>query len=172
MTDDEFESIVKNNPKLLGALLDSSELSPELQSSIRQRTTATVIHADGTQEWRQNGKRHRLDGPAIIDAANGTQQWWQNGELHRVDGPAVIRADGYQAWYQNGKHHRVDGPAIIGADGSQSWYQDGKRHRLDGPAYISADGGQVWWLNENERCNYERVAGKWQASPSRWSCLY
>ena len=55
------------------------------------------------KEWLVNGKRHRLDGPAIIDA-DGTQKWYQNDKRHRVDGPAIMRADGYQAWYQNGKH--------------------------------------------------------------------
>ena len=114
MTDDELASIVKNNPKLLGTLLNS-ELSPELRSRIRQLTTATVIDTDGTQAWYQNGEFHRLDGPAIIDA-DGTQEWWQN-ERHRLDGPAVIRANGTQEWYQNGERHRLDGPAVMGIFG-------------------------------------------------------
>jgi len=37
--------------------------------------------------------------------------WVQNGKLHRLDGPAVIYSSGYHVWYQNGRKHREDGPA-------------------------------------------------------------
>ena len=36
-----------------------------------------IIHPDGTQEWWQNGKLHREDGPAIIYPNGGP--WYQNG---------------------------------------------------------------------------------------------
>ena len=64
-----------------------------------KRLDGSIIHADGSQSWYQDGKLHRLDGPAII-RADGTQEWRQNSELHRLDGPAYIRADGTQYWYQ------------------------------------------------------------------------
>jgi hypothetical protein len=35
--------------------------------------------------------------------ADGTQEWWHDGRRHRVDGPAVIRADGTRMWYIRGK---------------------------------------------------------------------
>ena len=79
------------------------------------------VHPNGSQEWRLNGLKHRLDGPAFIDS-DGYQKWYQNGLCHRVDGPAVIWADGTEFWLQNGKFHRLDGPAIIDADGGQTWY--------------------------------------------------
>jgi len=53
-------------------------------------------------------------------------EWYQDGKLHRIDGPAVECNTGYTAWYQNGKRHREDGPAIEYADGYKVWYQDGK----------------------------------------------
>ena len=68
-----------------------------------------------------NGKRHRDDGPAVVDL-DGTRGWYQNGEPHRDDGPAIIWASGSKFWYQNGKWHREDGPAIITADGRKEWY--------------------------------------------------
>ena len=49
-------------------------------------------------EWRQNGKRHRVDGPAL-EWANGDKEWYQNGQCHRVDGPALEYADGDKSWY-------------------------------------------------------------------------
>ena len=44
-------------------------------------------------EWFQDGKLHRLDGPAI-EWANGDEHWYQEGKLHRLDGPAIEYADG------------------------------------------------------------------------------
>jgi len=107
------------------------------------------IDADGSQSWWQDGRLHRTDGPAMI-YPNGTQKWWQDGKLHRTDGPANIGADGTQEWWQNGKRHRTDGPAEIipyGPYGQQVWWQNGKRHRTDGPAEIYADGTQAWYIN-------------------------
>jgi hypothetical protein len=73
-----------------------------------------IIHPNGTQEWWVNGKRHREDGPAIINSHN-YQEWWVNGKRHRLDGPAYIN-NGRQDWYLNGKRHRTDGPAVIYPD--------------------------------------------------------
>jgi len=41
------------------------------------------VHGDRTA-WFQNGKYHRLDGPAI-EYKNGTKHWYQNDKLHRTD---------------------------------------------------------------------------------------
>ena len=61
-----------------------------------------TVRVDGdSQSWYLNGKRHREDGPAIIDG--GRQEWWYiNGKLHREDGPAIIDVD-KQEWYLNGE---------------------------------------------------------------------
>jgi hypothetical protein len=32
----------------------------------------------------------------------GTKRWWLNGKRHRVDGPAIEYADGSKYWYFNG----------------------------------------------------------------------
>ncbi len=50
--------------------------------------------------WLVEGKRHRLDGPAVV-RVDGTQEWWVEGKLHRLDSPAVSYADGSRAWYVN-----------------------------------------------------------------------
>ena len=51
--------------------------------------------------------------------------WYQNGKAHRLDGPAIICSDGYKAWQKNGKFHREDGPAVIRPDGTKEWYWKG-----------------------------------------------
>ena len=57
-------------------------------------------HANGQvrcESWYVNGKRHRLDGPAVIQYnANGheaSEAWLVNGAYQRLDGPAVIEYD-------------------------------------------------------------------------------
>ncbi len=115
-------------------------------SEVPKRFTGVVEYANGEKEWRLNGKRHRVDGPAV-ERSDGEKVWWLNGKFHRIDGPAIEFSDGKKQWWLNGKRHRTDGPAYEDADGSKVWYRNGKLHREDGPAYERADGGKAWWLN-------------------------
>lgn len=91
-----------------------------------------------------NGKKHRLDGPAVDSPL--VKEWWVNGKLHRVDGPARLMCGGSMCFYVDGRLHREDGPAIILTNGCQEWWLNGLRHRVDGPAYIYGV-NQEWWLN-------------------------
>jgi len=67
-------------------------------------------YANGTKEWRLNGKRHREDGPAIEDP-NGDKYWYLNGKRHREDGPAFEWANGKRWWYLNDEE--VDPETIV-----------------------------------------------------------
>lgn len=89
-------------------------------------TYTVKVRTNGTRAWFQNGKRHRLDGPAI-EFTDGNRSWWQNDKLHRLDGPAVEFADGYREWYQKGQLHRTDGPAIERTNGDCEWWINGKQ---------------------------------------------
>jgi hypothetical protein len=81
----------------------------------------------------------------------GTKRWFnENGKLHRLDGPAVESANGSKEWYQNGERHRLDGPAYEYADGDKFWYQNGELHRLDGPAVEPSDGDKEWWVEDTQ----------------------
>jgi len=84
------------------------------------------VYANGNKLWYQNGKLHRLDGPAV-DWVDENKSWWQNGKCHRLDGPAIERTNGDKLWYQNDKLHRLDGPAIERANGDKSWYIDDEK---------------------------------------------
>jgi len=58
----------------------------------------------------------------------GSKEWLLDGKRHRIDGPAVEYADGTKVWYQDGKRHRVDGPAVEWDNGGcKSWWLDGKQ---------------------------------------------
>jgi hypothetical protein len=70
-----------------------------------------------------NGKRHRVDGPALSDKYG--KNWYVNGQLHRDDGPACEYLNGDKVWYKNGKRHRLDGAACKYVYGSKSWYIEG-----------------------------------------------
>ena len=92
--------------------------------------------ANGSTKFYQNGKLHRLDGPAV-QHQDGTKLWYLDGALHRFPGPAIEHACGNKEWYFNGNLHREDGPAIVWKDGTEFWYLHGKRiekpHRVDRP---------------------------------------
>ena len=60
------------------------------------------VYVDGAKIWYQNGKLHRLDGPAC-EYADGSMAWYQDGNLHREDGPASEYADEYKFWFIEGK---------------------------------------------------------------------
>jgi hypothetical protein len=91
----------------------------------------TVKVYDDRTEWFQNGKRHRLDGPAI-ELANGHKEWWQNNERHRLGGPAVEFADGIKSWY-------IEGIGYTEEEFSQKTYPkqscDGKIVKIEGVKY-------------------------------------
>ncbi len=91
-----------------------------------------------------DGRYHRDGDLPAISCVDGYQAWWRNGKRHRDNGPAIIN-DGNEMWFKDGNYHRVDGPAIIFKNGDKEWYWEGKRHREDGPAVERVDGTQKWY---------------------------
>lgn len=66
----------------------------------------------GTIEWyNKEGQRHRLGGPSLITKSGiGIEyfEWCQNGKFHRVDGPARLSTNQqYIEWYLDGKRIAV-----------------------------------------------------------------
>lgn len=130
------------------------------------------------QEYYQNGKLHREDGPAVIDKVNNEfiwyyldkihrddgpaiiskyqELWYQFGVLHREDGPAMTKSSGETRYYQHGKLHREGGPAVERPDGQKLYYQNGKLHREDGPAVICAIYIPRWVKNYYYTTHYMR----------------
>jgi len=92
-----------------------------------------------------------------VKVYNCRTDWYQNGKLHRLDGPAVEWTDGTEHWRQNGKLHRTDGPAVVYADGTKYWHQNGKQHRIDGPAVEYLDGSVEYWVNGNKIPNPQKA---------------
>lgn len=143
--------------------------------STDQQPTLTVL--SNGEEWRLDGKLHRVDGPAKIRDRHqgvpvyryrnggrdveyhygrlGTELWYRHGKLHRVDGPAKHNLDtGAGEWFFDDKRHRVDGPAIVRLNGTEEWYQHGKFHRADGPAIVRPKiGTEEWFLNGRRHRN-------------------
>ncbi len=58
------------------------------------------IDIDGWVENLRNNLWHRDNGPAYMSYDDDYQSWLNNGKLHRLDGPAVINGS-CQAWWVN-----------------------------------------------------------------------
>jgi hypothetical protein len=82
-------------------------------------------YQDGLEEWYEDGKLHRINGPAV-EGADGSRLWYQNGILHRIDGPAIEYLNGMKGWFFEGQRHRIDGPAVEW-EFSREWYLRGER---------------------------------------------
>jgi hypothetical protein len=67
------------------------------------QTYKVTVDNDKTIHWyNDKDEYHRLDGPAI-EYADGSKEWRVDGKLHRLDGPAIEYTDGHKAWYVNGE---------------------------------------------------------------------
>ena len=135
-----------------------------IENTLHNEYGPAITYENGDEEWYQNDKLHRIDGPAqltnnykrwyrhgILHCSVGpalvtlaTEEWYQHGDRHRLDGPAYISKN-TEVWYLDGKIHRIDGPARIWKDGSQEWFQNGMLHRIDGPAVIYTTTGEKKW---------------------------
>jgi hypothetical protein len=141
------------NPESTLVLDDVAADGGILNGEVGHATTQTLVFGDdvptvvtdqkGTRSWYNHGRRHRDDGPAVINS-KGDREWWFDNQRHRVDGPAVERANGDREWWVNGKLHRIGGPAIAHSD-SERWYENGKLHRVDGPAVREPNGDLSWY---------------------------
>ena len=60
------------------------------------------IDEHGTKSYYKNGKRHRLNGPAV-EFFDGSRHWYYEGRLHRLNGPAKEHSDGWKNWYYEGR---------------------------------------------------------------------
>ena len=88
----------------------------------------------------------------------GRTTWTLNGKRHRVDGPAIIFSDESEAWFLHDKLHRIDGPARTYNCGSERWFRHGYFHRVDGPAIVEIGGRNRWFLHGLEYYNLEQFA--------------
>ena len=78
--------------------------------------------------YRNNeGKKHRIYGPAWVSRAYDFEVWCKNGVIHRDDGPAIRHRNNY-LYYQEGKLHRLDGPAIVELGGPREYYINGAKY--------------------------------------------
>ena len=65
-------------------------------------------------------------GPAIVHA-NGSEKWYVDGKRHREGAPACVYVNGTEKWYRHGLRHRDpdEGPAASYPDGRRIWFVDG-----------------------------------------------
>ncbi len=63
-----------------------------------------IVFSGGVIFNKINNEFHRDNGASVISYSDNVQAWYNNGKLHRLDGPAIIR-NNYQAWHINGEHY-------------------------------------------------------------------
>ena len=55
--------------------------------------------------YRVNNKLHRDDDLPAVEYPDGTKEWYQYGKRHRINGPSVKSFTGYINYYINGKFY-------------------------------------------------------------------
>lgn len=98
--------------KIGDQFIQSTHFQTDGSKTIRLQNETITTWRDGSVICYTNGKRHRIDGPAVI-YANGDRVWYREGVRHRDDGPAVECADGRKFWFINGnelsfEEHRAE----------------------------------------------------------------
>jgi hypothetical protein len=76
--------------------------------------------------YDQEGKIHRLAGPAYQSGCIKCEMWFKHGILHRDSGPAVVYKQN-SIWYTDGKLSRLDGPAVVDVAGPKEYWIAGER---------------------------------------------
>jgi hypothetical protein len=85
------------------------------------------VYDDGTTTWNsQQGKRHRLEGPAV-EYPDGGGEYWVDGKRHRLEGPAVEYSNGGKEYWVDGELHRLGGPAVEYSNGHKEYWVDGEQ---------------------------------------------
>jgi hypothetical protein len=82
-----------------------------------------IEHSDRIVYKNEQGKYHRLDGPAR-EFKDGYKEWYINGIRHREDGPA-IEWNFFKRWYLNNKIYT-----------EQDWQQEVIRLKLKRILYL------------------------------------
>lgn len=90
------------------------------------RESYKVYDQRGKSLWMDvNNHYHKVDGPALVDSC-GRQLWYWHGLRHRIGGPAVIEAN-VEEWWVHGRQHRTDGPAIESMQFGHEWWVNGRQ---------------------------------------------
>jgi hypothetical protein len=67
-----------------------------------------VVKLEGRTEYYYNGLLHRDNDLPAIEWENGSKEWYQHGKSHRLNGPAWEYSDcgiKYKEWYIEGKNY-------------------------------------------------------------------
>jgi len=116
----------------------------------------TIKYYDRFETLNDKGEMHSFDDKPAVERVDGRKEWYKEGKRHRLNGPAIELINryktlfGYKMWYKEGKLHRIGGPAVEHSERGKLWCEYGKRHRIDGPARIYNDGIKIWYYEDKE----------------------
>ena len=109
------------------SLGNSSELDVFVPSGLQGGTICDRLDfGSGALVWCEDGLIHRIGDPAVqlCPGIFNYCEYWHMGRRHRADGPALI--DCFEKWYYHGLLHRCDGPAVVNTSRNHTgvwvWY--------------------------------------------------
>ena len=75
------------------------------KNNILHCTNGPAVYSHDSQEYYQEGVRHRDGGPSVLITMDNyiRAEWWRNGVLHRINKPAIIDSDGVVEYWEDGK---------------------------------------------------------------------
>jgi hypothetical protein len=63
-----------------------------------------IIDNNGVVRWfDQRGNLHREGGFPAVEFPDGSKRYYEHGKRHRIDGPAVLNSDGTNQWWIDDK---------------------------------------------------------------------
>lgn len=96
LSDFKFISYIDNNTPGFKSIPDKCQLHSE------DSDKPAIIYNDGSEEYFQNGFRHRENNKPAVIISNGDKHYFINGKLSRTDGPAIELTNGVKMYFING----------------------------------------------------------------------
>ncbi len=108
ISNDGVESIVTTDgPVKAGVCIDSQNNAyfVRVDGILHKDDGPAIVWADGTFDWRQNGKPFRADGKPTTESPK-YRKWYhhEDGAIGRVGGPAFETVTGYREYWLNGQY--------------------------------------------------------------------
>jgi len=105
---------------------ESSELTLDVPLGLNVPFPNKLVLKPEAKVWCEDGLIHRAGSAAVEvpDFLYGNREFWFKGRRHRMDGPALIYGKDKHTWYYHGLIHRADGPAVEYPNAMKNYFAD------------------------------------------------
>ena len=92
-----------------GLMNHSGRLEYHIVDGLLHREDGPALITYSASYWFINGRLHREgDEPAMVFSDQILMSWWKNGKRHRIDTPAVVHGGLDDEWWVNGVKYREE----------------------------------------------------------------